>query len=75
MRIALIQPCKANDMLNKKIIEFKFNMGQFSVVEKVDLSKQTSEMICLDLISTSVSKDKLQRDFKILENKSKNRVN
>lgn len=71
MRIALIQPPKAGDMLNEKIIEFKFNVVQFRVVDKVDLFKQTSEMICSNLINTSISKDKLQRDFKRLENKLK----
>ena len=58
-------------MPNENITKFKFNMGQFSVVDKVDFFKQTSEMICSNLISTSASKDKLQRDFKRLENKLK----
>ena len=71
MTITVIQPPKASDMLNEKITKFKFNMGQFCVVDKVYLFKQASEMICLDLISTYVSKDKLQRDFKRLENKLK----
>ena len=71
MRNAVIQPPRAGDMQNEKIIEFKFNMGKFSVVDKVDLFKQTNEIICSDLISTFVSKDKLQRDFKRLENKLK----
>ena len=46
-------------------------MGQFSVVDKVDLFKQTSETIYSNLIRPPVSKDKLQRDFKRLENKLK----
>ena len=46
-------------------------MGQFSVVDRVDLFKQINEIICFDLIRTSLSKDKLQRDFKRLENKLK----
>ena len=58
-------------MPNEKITEFKFNMDEFGVVDKVDLFKQTSEMICFDLIRTSVSRDKLQRDFKRLEKKLK----
>jgi hypothetical protein len=58
-------------MPNEKITEFKFNMGQFSVADKVYLIKQTSEIIFSELISTFVSKDKLQRDFKRLENKLK----
>ena len=46
-------------------------MNQYSVVDKVDFFKQTSELICSNLISTSVSKDKLFRDFKKLEGKIK----
>ena len=46
-------------------------MSQFSIVDKVDLFKQTSELICSDLISTSISKEKLQRDYRKLENKLK----
>ena len=46
-------------------------MIQFSIIDKVDLFKQKSEVICSDLIHTSVSKDKLQRDFRKLENKLK----
>lgn len=46
-------------------------MNQFSVVDKVDFFKQTSELICSNLMSTSVSKDKLYRDFKKLEGKLK----
>ena len=48
-------------------------MGKFRVVDKDDLFKQTSDLIFSDLISTCVSIDKLQRDFKRLE-KKKNRV-
>ena len=47
------------------------NMNQFSVVDKVDLFKQTSELICSNLINTTVSKDKLFRNFKKLEGKLK----
>lgn len=46
-------------MPNEKVTEFKFNMGQFSVVDKANLFKQTSEMIFSNLIRTYVSKDKL----------------
>ena len=46
-------------------------MNQFSAVDKVDFFKQTSELIYSNLISTIVSKDKLFRDFKILEGKLK----
>ena len=74
MRIAVIQSPKAGDMPTEKITEFKLNMGQFSVIDKVDLFKQTSEIICSDFINTFVFKEKLQRDFKRLENKLKNRV-
>ena len=61
-------------MPNEKITEFKFNMGQFSVIDKVNLFKKNSEMNSLELISTFVSKDKLQRDFNRLENKLRKRV-
>lgn len=71
MRIAVIHPPKEGGVPNEKIIEFKFNMGQFSVVDNVDLFKQTSEMICSDLISMYVSIYKSQRDFKRFENKIK----
>lgn len=46
-------------------------MSQFSVVDKVDFFKKISELICSDLIATSVSKDKLYREYKKLENKLK----
>ena len=46
-------------------------MNQFSVVDKVYLFKQTSELIFSNLISTIVSKYKLFRDFKKLESKLK----
>ena len=46
-------------------------MNQFSVVDKVDFFKQTSELICSNLVNTLVSKDKLFRDFKMLEGKIK----
>ena len=46
-------------------------MNQFSVDDKVDLFKQTSELTYLNLISTIVSKDKLFREFKKLEGKLK----
>jgi hypothetical protein len=55
----------------KKITEFKLKMSQFSVVDKVDFFKQTSELICSGLITTFVSKDKLERDYRKLENKLK----
>lgn len=71
MNIAVIQPPMASDVPSEKAIEFKFNMIQFSVVDKVYLFKQTSELICSDIISTFVSKDKLHRDFKKLKNKLK----
>ena len=73
MKIAVIQPPGTWDPQNKKIIEFKLNMSQFSVVDKVYFFKQTSELICSNLIGTTVSKDKLFRDFKKLESKMKNK--
>ena len=72
MKIAVIQPPIAGDPQTKKVTEFKLNMRQFSIVDKVDFFTQTSELICSDLINTSVCNDKLQRDFRKLENKLKN---
>ena len=46
-------------------------MSQFSIVDKVDFFKQTSELIYSDLIATSVSKDKLFRENKKLQDKVK----
>ena len=71
MKITVIQPPRIGDPQNKKITGFKLNMSQFSVVDKVDFLKQTSEIIFSNLIRTIVSKDKLFRDFKKLENKLK----
>ena len=67
MKIVVIQPATIGQAQRNKIIKFKLNMNEFSVVDKVDLFKQTSELICSNLISTSVAKDKLFRDFKKLE--------
>jgi hypothetical protein len=47
-------------------------MLQFSIVDKVDLFRKTSKLVCCDLISTFVSKEKLQRDYRKLEKKLKN---
>ena len=47
------------------------NMNQFSVVDKVDFFKQTGELICSNLINTTVSKDKLFRYFRKLEGRLK----
>ena len=74
MKVVVIQPPVRGETPNKKIIEFKLNMSQFSVVDKVDFFKHTSELISSDLIATSVSKDKLYRDYKKLENKLKTKV-
>ena len=71
MKIAVIQPPIAIDPQSKKVTKFKLNMIQFNIVDKVDFFKQTSDLICLNLISTIVSKDKLFRDFKKLESKLK----
>ena len=49
-------------------------MNQFSVSDKVYLFKQTSEIMCSDLINASVTKDTLQRDYKKLEKKLKTEV-
>lgn len=69
MKIVVIQPAMVGEVQKKKIIEFKLNMNQFSVVDKVDFFKQTNELKCSNLISTTVSKDKVVRDFKKLEGK------
>jgi hypothetical protein len=71
MKIVVIQPATVGNVQNKKITEFKLKMNQFSVVEKVDLFKWTNELICSNLVSTTVSKDKLFIDFKKLEGKLK----
>ena len=60
---------------SEMVTEFKLNMSQFIVVDNVDIFKQTSELIFSDLISTSVSKEKLHRDFKKLENILKTKSN
>ena len=46
MNIAVIQPSKIGDILSDKVIEFKCNMSQFNVTNKVHLFKQTSELTC-----------------------------
>ena len=66
LKFAVIQPSKAKDASRDKVMEFKFNMNQFSISDKVDLFKQTSDLICSDLISASVAKDRLQKDYKKL---------
>ena len=71
MKIVVIQPTTVGEAKRQKITKFKLNMNQFSVVDKVEFFKQTSELICSNLISTTVSKDKLVRDFKKLEGKLK----
>lgn len=71
MKIIVIQPQGTGDIQNKKIIEFKLNMNQLFLVDKVVFFKQTSEIVCSNLISTIVSKDKLFKDFKKLEGKLK----
>lgn len=71
MKIVVIQPTVDGEAQKRKVIEFKLGMNQFSVTDKVDFFRQTSELICSNLISTSVSKDKLFRDVKNLEGKVK----
>ena len=39
LKIVVIHLATIGDAQNKKIIEFKFNMNQFSVVDKVDFFK------------------------------------
>ena len=71
MNIVVFQPIMVGEVQRKKIIEFKLNMNWFSVVDKVDFFKQTIEIIFSNLISTTIPKDKLVRDFKKLEGKLK----
>ena len=63
MKIATIQPSLVGDPSKERVIEFKLNMSHFSVLDRVDFFKQTSELIFSDLINVSVSKEKIQRDF------------
>lgn len=46
-------------------------MNRFTVVDKVEFFKQTSELIYSNLIITTVSKYKLFRDFRKLEGRLK----
>ena len=39
MKIVVIQPTTVGEAQRKKITEFKLNMNQFSVVDKVEFSK------------------------------------
>ena len=71
MKIVVIQPTTIGEAQKKKIIEFKLKTNQFSVFDKVDFFKQTSELICSNLISTIVSIEKLFRYFKKMEGKLK----
>ena len=66
MKVAAIQPPIKRKSTEKEITEIKLNMGQFSIVDKVDFFKQTNELICSDLIVTWVSKDKLFKENKKL---------
>ena len=74
LKVAAIQPPKAKDTSEDKVTEFKFNMNQFNITNKVDLFKKTSELICSNLIIVSIAKDRMQKDYKKLENKLKTRV-
>ena len=71
LKVAIIQPLKAKGTSEDKVTEIKFNMNQFSISDKFDTFKQTSELICSNLISALVAKDRLQKDYKKLENKLK----
>ena len=53
LKVSIIQPLKAKGNSKDKVTEIKFNMNQFSISGKVDLFKQTSELICSDLIMHS----------------------
>lgn len=74
LKVTTIHPSKGKDASEDRVSKFKFNMNRFSVSDKVYLFKQTNELICSDLISASIAKDRLQRDYKKLENKLKTDV-
>lgn len=71
MKIVVIQPSSTNDLSKEKGTEFKLNMCQFNVLDRVDFFKKTSQLICSDLINVFVSKEKLQRYFRKMERKLK----
>ena len=71
MEIVVIQPPITSDPQRKMITDFKLNMSQLGIVDIVDFFKQTNELTCSELISTFVSKEKLQRDYRKLESKLK----
>ena len=71
MKIEVFEPSSIGDISTKKITEFKFDMNQFSVVDRVDFFKKASELICSDLINVFVTKENLQRNYKRIENKLK----
>ena len=71
MKIEVFEPSSTGDISTKKITEFKFDMNQFSVVDRVNFFKKASEFICSDLINVFVTKENLQRDYKRIENKLK----
>ena len=74
MKVAVIHPSNAKDVSEDRVTKFKFNMNQLSVSDNVDLFKKTSELVFPYLISVSIFKYRLQRDYKKLENKLKNEV-
>ena len=71
MKIEVFEPSSTSDISTKKITEFKFDMNQFSVVDRVNFFKKASEFICSDLINVFVTKENLQRNYKRIENKLK----
>jgi hypothetical protein len=46
MKVAVIQPPIRGQSTENEITEFKLNMSQFNIVDKVDFFKQISELIC-----------------------------
>ena len=61
MKIAMIEPSSTSGLSSKKVSEFKLDMSQFNVMDLVDLFKQTSELIFLDLVNVSISKEKTSK--------------
>ena len=74
MKIAVIESSSTSGLPSENVIEFKLDIGQFNVMDRVDFFKQTSELICSDLVNVSISKKKLQNNFKKLESKLKTEI-
>ena len=74
MKKVAIKPSSTSGLSSEKAIEFKLDMSQFNVMERVDFFKQTNELLCSDLVNVSISKENFQKNFKKLESKLKTEV-